>query len=102
VQQVILSGVLYTQLLEDLRALVRGEVQSTLSAPASKEPEAEQLLTVREAAAMLDVCLQTVHEWKRKGLLCYYKIGGRTYLKRHEVLAALQGQRRSVKKGCPS
>ena len=29
----ILSGVLYTQLLDDLRTLVRGEVQNTLSAP---------------------------------------------------------------------
>jgi hypothetical protein len=96
--QLILSGVLYTQLLDDLRDLVRGEVQNIRSAPPS-EPETEQLLPVREAAKLLDVCPQTVHEYKRRGLLSFYKLAGRTYLKRDEVLGALQGHHRTIKQG---
>jgi len=98
-QQVILSGVLYAQLLDDLRTLVRNEVQDTLPKASNNEPQEDQLLTVREAAEMLDVCPQTVHEWKRRGLLKFHKLAGRTYLKRADVLAALQGYQRSVKKG---
>ncbi|WP_414653852.1 helix-turn-helix domain-containing protein [Hymenobacter sp.] len=52
------------------------------------------MLSVPEAAKMLDICLQTLHDWKR-GLLPYHKLGGRTYLKRSDVLAALQRHQRS-------
>lgn len=98
-QQVILSGVLYTQLLDDLRTLVRAEVRETALASPSPEPAADQLLSVREAAQLLDVCPQTIHEWKRRGLLKFHKLSGRTYLKRTDVLAALQGHQRTSKKG---
>ena len=43
--------------------------------------------------------MQTVHEWKRRGLLKYHKLGSRSYLKRADVLAALQGYQRTVKTG---
>ncbi|MDF7810929.1 helix-turn-helix domain-containing protein [Hymenobacter sp. YC55] len=98
-QTVITSGVAYAQLLEDLRALIRHELNltqatGTAAAPAS---EAEELLTIRQAATLLDVCPQTVHEWKRRGLLPYHKMGGRTYLKKTDVLAALTGAQRTHK-----
>ena len=48
---------------------------------------------------MLGVCLQTVHEWKRRGLLTYHKMGRRTHLKRAEILAALKLEKRTVKTG---
>lgn len=88
-QQVILSGVLYTQLLDDLRTLVRGEMQNTLSTPVKTKAEpTEELLTVREVSDLLSITVQTVHEYKRQGILPFYKISGRTYLKRSEVVAA--------------
>ncbi|MBJ6141791.1 helix-turn-helix domain-containing protein [Hymenobacter sp. BT559] len=42
---------------------------------------------MRQAATLLDVCVATIHEWKRRGLLGYQKIGGRTYLRRSDILA---------------
>ena len=97
-QAVILTGDTYAQLLEDVRAVVRHEIQHAVPAAPVVSP-AEELLTVREAAALLDVTQQTVHEWKRRGLLKYHKLGSRSYLKRADVLAALQGQQRTVKSG---
>ncbi|MDO7884236.1 helix-turn-helix domain-containing protein [Hymenobacter cheonanensis] len=98
-QQLILSGVPYTQLLDDLRSLIRSEVQNAPASAPTSAAEPDQLLSVREAAQLLDVCSQTIHEWKRRGLLKFHKLSGRTYLKRTDVLAALQGQQRTTKKG---
>lgn len=93
-------GVAYAQLLEDVRAVIRYELAGALPAPASPgTPPADELLSIREAADLLGVTVQTVHEWKRKGLLKYHKLGSRTYLKRAEVLAALQGYQRTHKSG---
>ena len=95
----ILSPVPYAQLLEDLRAIFRHETNQRPASAGPSEAPATDLLTVQEAAEMLDVCPQTVHEWKRRGLLTYHKMGRRTYLKRAEVLAALKSEKRTVKTG---
>ncbi|MFD2786262.1 helix-turn-helix domain-containing protein [Hymenobacter rubripertinctus] len=98
-QAVIPVGVEYAQLLEDVRAVVRHELTNRATATATEATPVDELLTVREAAALLDVTQQTVHEWKRRGLLKYHKLGQRTYLKRADVLSALQGHQRTTKKG---
>jgi excisionase family DNA binding protein len=88
----------YAQLLKDVAAVVRHEIQHAPPAPAGAANSTdEELLSVREAATLLGVTVQTVHEWKRRGLLKYHKLGSRSYLKRGEVLAALQGQHRTRK-----
>ena len=97
-QSIIPVGVAYPQWLEDIRAIIRHELHNTApAAPATGTPAADELLSVREAAEMLGVTVQTVHEWKRRGLLKYHKLGSRSYLKRADVLAALQGHQRTVK-----
>ncbi|TVT39655.1 helix-turn-helix domain-containing protein [Hymenobacter setariae] len=90
----------YAQLIEDVRAIVRYELHCAPAAHASPPTTpADELLSIREAATMLGVTVQTVHEWKRRGLLKYHKLGSRSYLKRADVLAALQGQQRTMKAG---
>lgn len=101
-QAVIPVGVEYAQLLEDVRAVVRHELNRQAPAVATAGTVAaltDELLTVREAAQMLDVTVQTVHDWKRRGLLKYHKLGSRTYIKKADVLAALSGHQRSAKTG---
>lgn len=91
----------YARLIEDVRAIVRHELQQapTASAAAECAAPADGLLSVRETAELLGVTVQTVHEWKRLGRLKYHKLGNRSYLKRSEVLAALSPQERTQKKG---
>ena len=89
----------YAQLLEDVRALVRFELQQAPAAAVGTAAPADELLSIREAATMLGVTVQTCHEWKRRGMLPYHKLGSRSYLKRADVLAALQGHQRTVKTG---
>ena len=99
-QSIIPVGIAYPQWLEDIRAVIRHELHNNpAAAPAHNTPPADELLSIREAAAMLGVTVQTVHEWKRRGLLKYHKLGSRSYLKRADLLAALQGHQRSEKPG---
>lgn len=88
----------YAQLLEDVRAVIRHELHHAPAAPAGPPlAPADELLSIREAAALLGVTVQTVHEHKRRGLLKYHKLGSRSYIKRADVLAALQPQQRTTK-----
>ena len=95
----ITSGVEYAQMLDDVRALIRYELSAAPAPPVHNTPTADELLSIREAAEMLGVTVQTVHEWKRRGLLKYHKLGSRSYLKHADVLSALQGHQRSEKPG---
>lgn len=97
-QTILTTGVSYSQLLDDLRAIIRHEVSAHGPAPAeTSEAAGPELLTVRDAATLLDVCPATIHDWKRRGMLPYHKIGGRSYLKRTDVLSALQAHQRTAK-----
>jgi len=99
-QAVIPVGIAYTQFLDDVRAVVRHELNNAPAAPAGPPTApADELLSIRETATLLGVTVQTVHEWKRRGLLKYHKLGSRSYLKRADVLAALQGHQRTIKTG---
>lgn len=95
---IITQGVEYQQLLDDLRALIRHEM--SLAKPSvlnDQQPAGDELLTIKQAAELLDVCVATVHEHKRRGLLVYQKFGGRAYIKRSDVLAAGTQHQRSTK-----
>ncbi|UOR06221.1 helix-turn-helix domain-containing protein [Hymenobacter aerilatus] len=96
-QTILTSGVTYSQLLDDLRAIIRHEVSSSGPAVPTDIATGPELLTVREAAALLDICQQTVHDFARRGLITKHRLGGRVYLKRSELLASLQRQHRTAK-----
>ena len=99
-QAVIPVGITYEQMREDFRAIVRYELTNAPAAPSGPPTApADELLSIREAAALLGVTVQTVHEHKRLGRLKFYKLGSRSYLKRADLLAALTPQQRTVKTG---
>jgi excisionase family DNA binding protein len=101
-QTIITQGVAYQQLLDDLRAMIRHEMtQAQPVAGAAQQPTADELLTVQQAAELLDVCVATLHDYKKRGLLPYTKIGGRAYLKRSDILAAGTREQRSIKPARP-
>jgi len=94
---IITQGVEYQQLLDDVRALIRHEM-SHLSPPAATTASSnDEPLTVRAAAGLLGVSVATLHEWKRRGLLPYFKLGGRVYLQRSDVITAGTRHQRSEK-----
>ena len=82
------------QLSETLIAAFRQELSKQQLPTGPTSPGGEKLLGVDETAAMLGICRQTVHDWKRRGLLQFHRLGGKVYFKQSEVLAALKGQTR--------
>ena len=60
--------------------------------PVARAAEMPTLLTVREAAALLHVSVATIHQWKRRGILPFRKLGNRTLLEHAAVLDAAKPQ----------
>ncbi|QIX62286.1 helix-turn-helix domain-containing protein [Hymenobacter sp. BT18] len=97
---IITAGISADELIEQFRAIVRFELQQAGIGPAPAAPaEADELLTVEQAAALFDVGVHTIHDWKRQGKLPFKKMGSRTYFRRGEVLASMQTQQRSQRGG---
>lgn len=98
-QTIITQGIAYQQLLDDMRAMIRHEMAQTqpVASATQQQQPADELLTVQQAAYLLDVSVATIHEHKRTGKLPYQKLGGRTYLKRSDLLNAGSHEQRSTK-----
>ena len=96
-QTIITQGFTLEQLLDAMRPVIRHELALAQPAAVPAQQSDEDPLTVRAAAGVLRVSVATVHEWKRRGLLPYFKLGGRVYLRRSDVLAAGTREQRTVK-----
>lgn len=96
----ITAGIDYPQFFDDLRAVIRHELQAhATAAPVGNTAPADELLSIREAAELLGVTVQTIHEHKRLGRLKFHKLGSRSYIMRGDIMSALQAHQRTVKTG---
>lgn len=80
-------------LREELRQLLREELAGSAAdrtAASASHPAGPALLSVKEAAAFLGVCVASIHAWKRRGLLPYKKLAQRTFFTPEDLLAAVQ------------
>ncbi len=78
-------------LREELRQVLREEMTARVADPTSPPvPPQSALLSVKEAAAFLGVCVASIHAWKRVKLLKYRKLGSRTFFAPEDLLAAVQ------------
>lgn len=101
---------LRTILREELRHILQEELAARLNADPAN-PMASPLpalLSVKEAAAFLGVCVASIHAWKRKNIVPYRKIGSRTLFAPEDLLAAVQqpprldGRRTTPRRGRPA
>lgn len=87
-------------LVATIREAVKEELQGQMETlrpmledRGSTRPEATEYLTREETSELLKVSFTTLREWKSKGILTPYKIGGRTLYKRLDVDKAVKGVR---------
>ena len=82
---------LFGQFVDTVRAVVKHELGQHHSTQSPIDlAESEKLLTPQQTAELLGICRQTVFDWAKRDLLLPHRLGGRTYFKRGEVLAALK------------
>ena len=88
-KQIILESIT----IEELRQLIVSTFKElhSLKQVAEKLTETPEckFLSRKEVAKLLKVCLPTLHEWTKEGLLKSYRIGNRILFKQSEVEEAL-------------
>lgn len=79
------------ELIKLIRQSVREEIKSIIlefELPSNKEPP--KLMKISEVAKLLNVCVATVHTYKRKKLIPFKKIGRSLYFEQEKVLQAMR------------
>jgi excisionase family DNA binding protein len=90
--KLIFSPIELDALLDAFRAVVRAELKHQ-----HQEEQSDQLLTAKEAAALLKVSLVTLWQWEKAGRLQKHKMGSRVYFKHSEIMASIDSLQRYEK-----
>lgn len=91
--------ILTTLTAEELvRAIKDGikEVIELSSANSQDQDGGEQLLSIEDVQKIFNVSKVTIHKWKKKGLIPYYKLNRKVYFKKSEVINSLQDKKRKM------
>lgn len=75
-----------------LDAINSSEV-TTHSQPQPQSNE-DQLLRISQLAVLLSVSKQTIHNWKKQGLIPFHRISNKVFFKKSEVLQSLKKSRK--------
>ena len=85
--------------LDELKEIIQDCISNSLlkeSQTINKEEKEEELLTIDSIQKLFRVSKVTIHKWKKKGLIPYYKLNRRLYFKKSEVINSLQHKHRKL------
>lgn len=85
--QIILTSIA----LDDLKSIIAESISNELQKFKQAEPEKseKELLKIDDVAKMLNVSKVTIWDWKKRGLIPFYRIANKIYFKRNEVIECL-------------
>ena len=84
---------------DDLRGMISECIKDALTLKKQEktsEPIPEDLLSIEDIQKIFKVSKVTVHKWKKKGLLPFYKMNRKVYFKKSEVIDAMQHKKRKL------
>jgi hypothetical protein len=91
---------LFTTLkVDDLIDIIKKSVSDVISSKkteASNDPPPEDLMNIEDIQKIFNVSKVTVHKWKKKGLLPYYKMNRKVYFKKSEVIDSMSYKKRKL------
>jgi hypothetical protein len=61
-----------------------------------KEITSEDLLNMEDIQRIFNVSRVTVHKWKKKGLIPFYKMNRKVYFKKSEVIDSMNHKKRKM------
>ena len=81
---------------ELIEQTIKNELKNFAIVP--QQIQADELLNIEEAGALLHVSKVTIHKWKKKKLIQAYRIGRKILFKRKELLDAINMNSNSKRK----
>jgi hypothetical protein len=84
---------------DDLRGMISECIKDALmleSKVKSPNPVPEDLLSIEDIQKVFRVSKVTVHKWKKKGLLPFYKMNRKVYFKKSEVIDSMAHKKRKM------
>lgn len=95
-----MSGTIFTSLnVEDLFDMIKKCVEDAVSLKTkevSQSPPSDELLNIEDIQKIFNVSKVTVHKWKKKGLIPFYKMNRKVYFKKSEVISSMNHKKRKM------
>ena len=94
-EQILLTSITLDELLDKLTERIN--IALSIKTTERKEtPSHEDLLTIEDLESLFKVSKVTIHKWKKRGLIPFYKMNRKVYFKRSEVINSMIHKKRKL------
>jgi hypothetical protein len=93
--EMILTSINVEDLLDMFTARIK-DVLTVKTQAKKDESVPEDLLSIEDIMKIFNVSKVTVHKWKQKGLLPFYKMNRKVYFKKSEVISSMSHKKRKM------
>lgn len=94
-EQILLTSITLDELLDKITE--RLNIALSIKTNDKKDaPTQEELLTIQDLERLFNVSKVTIHKWKKKGLIPFYKMNRKVYFKRSEVIDSMRHKKRKL------
>lgn len=73
----------------ELKDLIENSMSKAIQKAKLVNQSVDEILNIKQAAALLGVSLPTLHKYKKKGIIPYHKNGGRVFFKKAELVNSI-------------
>jgi excisionase family DNA binding protein len=95
-----MTNTVFTNLsIDEFLDLIKKSVSEAISSHHKEEEtqvKSDDLLSIEDIQKIFNVSKVTVHKWKKKGLLPFYKMNRKVYFKKSEVLDSMSHKKRKL------
>lgn len=88
--EIILNGISFDQLKDELKTIVQFEVQKIVSGLTTTPDPTPEFITRKEAKELLGISYPTLNEWTKNGIIPAKRIGTRVRYQKSDVYASLK------------
>lgn len=94
-EQIFLTSITLNELLDKITERIN--IALSIKTSERKETQApEDLLTIEDLERLFKVSKVTIHKWKKRGLIPFYKMNRKVYFKRSEVINSMSHKKRKL------
>jgi hypothetical protein len=96
---IFMSAIFTSFNVEELTGIIQKcitEILSTKAKKTSDDAVNDDLLNIEDIQKLFNVSKVTVHKWKKKGLIPFYKMNRKVYFKKSEVINAMTHKKRKL------